>query len=98
MWPNKCVFEGQFEEDEPHGRGVYRYRDGSSYEGELVYGLRHGHGLLTYSNGDVYEGGFENGKRHGQGTERLATGEVTHVRARRPRAYNRSSARRLTTR
>ena len=48
----------------------YKYRDGSSYEGEMKDGLPHGVGTRRWLDGKVYNGEFEQG-------EPLGAGEIT---------------------
>ncbi|KAN0009176.1 hypothetical protein ACTFIU_006449 [Dictyostelium citrinum] len=37
----------------PTYKGIYKYKDGSKYEGLCLDGKRHGKGLLTYRNGNI---------------------------------------------
>jgi hypothetical protein len=37
--------------DEKHGFGIYRWANGSVYEGEFKNDLKHGNGTITYLNG-----------------------------------------------
>ena len=39
-----------------HGKGVYKWLDGSTYEGDFKKDLRHGNGLFKWSNGESYKG------------------------------------------
>jgi len=39
-----------------NGRGVYRWPDGSTYEGEWRDNMRHGYGLLTAHDKSFYDG------------------------------------------
>ena len=59
-----------------HGRGVYRYADGTVYEGDFKDGKKHGRGVYRFANGSVYEGDWKDGKEHGQGVCRYADGAV----------------------
>ena len=42
--------------------GIYRYPDGSAYEGGFKDGKKHGQGKYTFANGDVYEGNWKDDK------------------------------------
>ena len=43
MWDTReGRFEGSFVDGMFHGEGCFSYADGSTYEGDWVYGLRHG--------------------------------------------------------
>jgi hypothetical protein len=58
MWVNEV----------PRGEGVFCYKDGSEYRGEVLDGRRHGWGVLKLRGGDCYTGPFVNDKREGEGT------------------------------
>ena len=59
---------------EPHGQGIFEYKDGSRYEGQFKDGLIHGQGILEFANGDRYEGQWKDGKMHGQGILEFPSG------------------------
>lgn len=63
------TYEGNFVDERYHGAGVFRYADGSIYEGEWHMGKRYGHGYFKSppQEGWVYEGNFDNDNRHGDG-------------------------------
>eukprot|EP00741_Cyanophora_paradoxa_P016332 tig00020911_g15768.t1 len=67
-------YEGEWENDEMHGRGVMRLPAGAAYRGEFVRGERTGRGVLTSPAGDRYEGELLRGRFHGTGTMRWASG------------------------
>ena len=90
-YDNDDVYEGEFQDAEPHGVGKMTYKDGRicegiwkkgkiKYEGELnENGKPHGRGKWIYSNRTrtyEYEGEWENGNRHGDG-ERYIEYQVT---------------------
>ena len=50
-----------------HGKGVYKWLDGSTYEGDFKKDLRHGNGLFKWSNGESYKGDYLEDERTGQG-------------------------------
>ena len=62
-------------EGQPDGHGVYKYLDGSVYNGEWREGRRHGHGTYTFSNGDRYVGEWVEDYKEGQGKMRWHTGD-----------------------
>ncbi len=72
-------YEGQFEDDEPHGQGTYYYPNGAKYIGQFKNGNCHGLGTYYYADGDRYEGQFEDGKFHGQGIFYYADGDKQEV-------------------
>ena len=73
------IFQGDFENDVPHGRGKY-FRFGShGFEGLWENGtltqVKSGQATLVEKNGDKYKGTFENWKRHGVGKLIKSNGE-----------------------
>ena len=52
---------------EKDGFGIYRWIDGSIYEGEYQDDLRHGKGRFLWSNGESYEGDYLKDERTGKG-------------------------------
>ena len=65
--PQGEVYEGLFCDETYHGTGMYKFKDGSIYEGHWHQGQRFGHGHLRNAEGWTYEGGFNSNKRHGRG-------------------------------
>ncbi|CEG41133.1 Junctional membrane complex protein Junctophilin and related MORN repeat proteins [Plasmopara halstedii] len=59
-------YEGAWEDDEPHGKGVFE-RDGCTAMGTFERGLQNGPGTMRFANGDTYDGTFEKGDLHGEG-------------------------------
>ncbi len=61
-------YEGQINRDgEKHGFGIYRWIDGSVYEGEYSDDLRHGKGRFLWANGESYDGIYFKDDRTGKG-------------------------------
>lgn len=58
-------FYGEFLENKPHGEGIARYFDGSSYVGGFVAGKRHGKGTLENASGVRVIGNWSSDKRDG---------------------------------
>jgi hypothetical protein len=56
-------YEGDTKNGMKHGRGKYKYPDGSFYEGEFENNKKHGKGYYKAANGDIYEGEFKDGLR-----------------------------------
>ena len=50
-----------------HGKGMYKWLDGSSYEGDFDEDLRHGVGHFKWSNGESYKGDYLADRRTGEG-------------------------------
>jgi len=55
---DSAVYDGDWVNGVPHGKGKLTYENGSVYEGEFAYGGMWGQGKQTYKDGRVYEGGF----------------------------------------
>jgi hypothetical protein len=66
-WKNQDKYEGYFENDLFHGKGVYEWSNKKRYEGNWKEGKMNGKGKLIYSNGSYYEGDFVNGLKEGKG-------------------------------
>lgn len=62
------VYEGNFVNGKPEGKGTMKYVGGASYIGEWHYGLREGEGTWNYPDGGSYIGSWVRGRRHGRGT------------------------------
>lgn len=82
-------YEGDFENDNPHGFGVGTSRSGK-YVGEWKSGKREGKGRMTFTLGGEYDGEWKDNRFHGLGTARYMSGRqltaqfVEGVRADRP--------------
>ena len=53
---------------EMDGKGLFKWPDGSEYEGDYVKGVREGLGKFTWSNGNTFKGVFKKGTPNGKGT------------------------------
>ena len=53
-----------------HGKGVYKWKEGSEYEGGYKNNLRDGKGIFKWKNGVIFEGNFIHGKPEGKGEMR----------------------------
>ena len=58
-----------------HGYGIYTWRNGQRYDGQLREGNFHGRGAMTWPNGDRYDGTFRDGKENGRGVYTWANGD-----------------------
>lgn len=70
--PNSPVeesYEGEWDQDQWHGKGKYTYRkiEGTVYDGDWVYGVRQGYGVLSYKDGSYYRGEFRQNQMWGKG-------------------------------
>lgn len=73
-YPNKTVYEGQWNYGEYQGQGTFSWSDGSSYSGQYEKGKKQGYGKFTYASKKYYEGGWVNGKQEGEGAVYNAQG------------------------
>ena len=55
------IYEGNFSNDEYHGKGRATYENGDIYEGNFSEGLKDGLGVLTETSGAVYNGKWRSG-------------------------------------
>lgn len=53
-----------------HGKGIYVWHDGSTYEGDFRNDSRHGNGYFKWSNGESYKGDYFEDSRTGEGLYR----------------------------
>ena len=51
-FPNGDRYQGAYQEDLPHGYGVYLFSSGQTYEGEWAQGKKHGWSIYTVDNGE----------------------------------------------
>ena len=74
-------YEGEIENGEPNGNGIWTQCDGATYVGQFVNGLREGIGTFTWDDrGDelesVYQGEYNNNRRHGKGKRTYGNGSI----------------------
>jgi hypothetical protein len=67
-YKNGETYTGNFQDNQRHGNGTYKYKSKNIYTGDWLNDQRHGNGRMTYQNGDIYTGNWHNGTRHGNGT------------------------------
>ncbi|XEC94226.1 MORN repeat-containing protein [Paenibacillus tarimensis] len=60
-------YQGQLNNGMKSGKGVYRWSDGSKYEGQWYKDSEYGFGVKEYANGDSYHGEWKEGLFHGIG-------------------------------
>ena len=54
-------YEGYFIANQIEGKGIFKWKNGDKYIGEMKNGKMHGKGKYYYSNGKIFEGYFING-------------------------------------
>lgn len=70
------VYEGQWKDGQPEGRGVYTFADGRVYDSQWVGGKMHGAGRISYGYSNEFDGEFRQGRAHGHGTRLYADGDL----------------------
>ena len=60
-------YEGEWENNRPHGKGKLIMPNGNQYIGEIQEGRIHGHGIERNKYGIIYEGNWESNIKHGHG-------------------------------
>ncbi len=68
IWKDGKYYEGEFENNLPHGKGIKYYSNGNIlYEGNFINGKFEGKGKYIYNDGDYFIGEYKNGLRNGKG-------------------------------
>lgn len=77
-WDDGCVYEGTFQSDHRHGRGVFRRESEGDiiYDGEWSRDNRHGHGIQFFSDGSKYTGEWRYDSMEGHGVLECADKSV----------------------
>ena len=57
-----------------HGKGAFKWTDGSKFEGEFEFNNINGKGIYKWSDGRSYEGEWKNNKMDGKGEFKWADG------------------------
>ncbi|CAD8118557.1 unnamed protein product [Paramecium primaurelia] len=73
-WFGDYFYNGDFVNDEKHGKGREILDDEGYYEGDFVNDEWHGKGKFTWANGDYYYGDWKNNIRTGQGRFKESNG------------------------
>ena len=63
------IFEGQYKDGRPHGRGILTFSNGDRYEGGFLDGKIDGRGTMFLSNGDIYADADLGGVFDGRGIQ-----------------------------
>jgi len=75
-YPNGDQYEGQYENGQRQGTGVYTYASGDIFTGTYEANEKIGKGRVDFADGGVYHGFFKDGKRHGEGTFKYSNGDI----------------------
>lgn len=67
-YPNGCLYEGWFSNNEPHGNGRMIFPFGERhFLGNWEKGKRNGYGVIHLSDGESYKGQWKDNKFDGKG-------------------------------
>ena len=76
-YDNGDMYEGSLRDGKFEGYGIYRWADGSTYQGLFHKGLQEKEGVATYvENSNTYKGQWHLGKRHGKGVLSMSNGDT----------------------
>ena len=73
-WKNG-LYDGEQQDDEPHGFGTWTGDNNESYEGQWWQGQKQGYGVYNYSDGSQYAGEWLSDQRSGKGEWQGPEGE-----------------------
>ena len=73
---NTYHYEGSFNNNKPHGYGLFSSKNGQSYEGNFIEGSIEGKGVMIYPDGRQYKGYFKNNNKSGYGVMTYPEGEI----------------------
>jgi len=77
IFDNGDKYRGEYnDEGVMHGNGIYTFKNGNMYVGELKMGVFEGKGKLIYKNGDFYEGNWLDDNKEGVGKFTYANGNI----------------------
>lgn len=71
---NEELYEGEFNQNEITGKGLYIWSNKNTYKGDFVKGIKQGKGKYKWPDGTEYEGDYNNGEREGYGTYKWVDG------------------------
>ena len=58
-----------------HGRGILKFANGDSYNGEWNDDKRSGHGIYQFATGNRYKGGWKDNVQYGRGVMMYRNGD-----------------------
>ena len=65
---------GEWQNNVPHGQGIYSYKNKNKYVGQFKNSMKYGQGIFTWANGDKYIGEFKD-KLNGEGSYTWSGGD-----------------------
>ena len=73
-FPDGCVYEGEWSNDEMNGNGTMTFADGKVYQGGFKDNMFEGKGQYNWPDESYYNGSWKSNKFHGEGTYVTAKG------------------------
>ena len=67
VYANGDKYDGDWNDEEMNGKGVYYYANGDKYDGEFNHNKKNGKGVFYYANGGKYDGEWKDNKKSGKG-------------------------------
>ena len=76
----KCKYEdgeytGEMRDGLPHGKGIFKYKNGEEYKGEFKKGMKDGNGYYKTNEGE-YDGFWKEDKKDGHGKYTFKNGDL----------------------
>jgi len=66
LWKTR-TYDGEWEDDKPHGQGRVVWSNGATYTGRFAMGKYHGLGVYMWASGKKFVGRWQNGVKNGHG-------------------------------
>ncbi|KAL8168178.1 hypothetical protein V2J09_009677 [Rumex salicifolius] len=76
VWPDGCIYDGEWRRGMRHGHGKLHFPSGAIYEGEFSGGYMHGDGSYTWPGHLTYKGRWRLSLKHGLGYQVYANGDI----------------------
>jgi hypothetical protein len=73
---NGNKYEGEFNNDDINGYGLYTFKNMHTYKGQFSNGVFHGKGLYKWPDGCYFKGEYVNGVREGIGEYKFSDGKI----------------------
>ncbi len=69
-------YEGNFEDNDINGNGIYKWENGEIYKGNFLKGKMNGEGKYTWPDGGCYKGNYINNIKEGNGIFKWSNGKI----------------------
>lgn len=78
IYANGEKYDGQWENDQIHGQGIFTSIDKNEIQGQFENGTIKGESKITFKDGSTYIGGCANNMMNGSGKLTSADGKLIH--------------------